>query len=94
MIPAGSSSNSSATSARIAAEQVITASARLASHHSTECTWRESGADSQPAKPARLGGVDRGHERHAERVGQRDGRVGDEPVVGVHDVRPPRRRAG
>ena len=50
VIPAGSTSNSSATSARIAAEQVITASARLASHHSTECTWRESGADSQPAK--------------------------------------------
>ena len=53
MIAAGSTSNSSATSARIAAEQVISASALFASHHSTECTWRDSGADSQPAnRPA------------------------------------------
>ena len=49
----------------------------------------------QPARvAARLGGVERGHERHVERVGQRDRRVGDQPVVGVHDVRPPRPEPG
>ena len=41
------------------------------------------------AVPARLGGVDRRDQRHAEHVGERDRRVRDEPVVGVHDVRPP-----
>jgi hypothetical protein len=47
-IGSGSTSNSSATSARIAAEQVITVSARRASHHSAECTCWDSGDESQP----------------------------------------------
>ena len=94
VIPAGSTSNSSATSARIAAEQVITASARLASHHSTECTCRESGADSQPAKrPASVAWIV-ATSGTSSASASAIGRVGDEPVVGVHDVRPPRPEPG
>src|SRR5882757_8881127 len=48
-----SRSNSSAASVRIASEQVISASARWASHHSTECTCWLTTLDSQPAcRPA------------------------------------------
>ena len=94
VIPAGSTSNSSATSARIAAEQVITRVGPVGQpplHRVHLARQRRR----QPAREAAgLGGVERGHERHVERVGQRDGRVGDQPVVGVHDVGPPRRRAG
>ncbi len=43
---------------------------------------------------AALGGVDRGHERHAEQPGERVACPRDEPVVGVHDVgRQPSSRA-
>ncbi len=40
--------------------------------------------------PAGLGCVDRGNQWDIEELGQRDGRVGDQPVVRVHDVRTPR----
>ena len=44
-----------------------------------------------PARvPAGLGGVDRGNQWDIEEFGQRDGRVGDQPVVCVHDIRTPR----
>ena len=39
--------------------------------------------------PTRLGGVDGGNQWHVEVFGERDGRVGHQPVVGVHDVGPP-----
>jgi hypothetical protein len=42
-----------------------------------------------PAVPARLGSVQRGDERGAGEIGERDRGVRDEPVVGVHDVRGP-----
>ena len=49
----GSRSKSPETSARMACEQVTTASARRASHHSTECTCWLSGCESQPpCRPA------------------------------------------
>ena len=49
----------------------------------------------QPARvAARLGGVERRHERHVERVGERDRRVRHQPVVGVHDVRSPSAEPG
>ena len=61
--------NSRFTSSRIDSEQVMRASASLASHHSTECTCRLAGAADPTAVPARLGGVDRGHQRHVEELG-------------------------
>lgn len=36
--------------------------------------------------PARLGGVDRGDQWYVEEFGQRDRRVGNQPVVGVYEV--------
>ena len=41
--------------------------------------------------PAGLGGVDGGNQWYVEVFGQRDGRVGDQPVVRVHHVGPPGR---
>ena len=40
--------------------------------------------------PAGLGGVDGGNQWHIEVFGERDRRVRDQPVVGVHDVGAPR----
>ena len=40
--------------------------------------------------PAGLGGVDGGNQWHVEVFGESDGGVGNQPVVGVHDIRPPR----
>ncbi len=36
--------------------------------------------------PSGLGGVDGGNQWHIEEFGQGDGRVGDQPVVGVHQI--------
>ena len=79
-------------SSLIDAEQVMSESDSCTSHDSTACTCRLIGPDTQPGVPAGLGGVDRGNQWHVEVFGQRDRGMGDQPVVGVHDVGPPRRR--
>ena len=39
--------------------------------------------------PACLGGVNRGNHWHVVKLGQRDGRVGDQPVMCVYDIGAP-----
>ena len=45
------------------------------------------------AVPPGLRRVDRGNQWHIEELGQRDGRVGDQPIMRVHDLRHPSRPA-
>ena len=90
VVSASPGPNSSVISSLIDAEQVISESDSRTSHDSTACTCRLIDPDDPAGMPAGLGGVDRGNHWHVVKFGQRDRRMSDQPVMGVHHVGPPR----
>ena len=82
--------NSSVISSRIDAEQVMSESDSCTSQDSTRVHLPADRARHPAGVPAGLGGVDGGNQWDIEEFGQRDSRVGHQPVVRVHDIGAPR----